>query len=551
MQRDASNVQAIGVGAAMGAVFAASAMYVGQKTGIIDGGNIPAALLAFGILSALVRRRASRDAGNLVQTTSSSAAMMSITGGLIGPVAAMSLDGSTPSLPLVVVWGIALGTVGVLLAVPLRAAFIKQDGLPFPSGSATAHVLEDVYRGARSASSRVRMLAIAGVLAFVFAFVRSHLTWIPEMYVFPVVLGGVAADAIALGVAWSPLLLGIGYFSGARAAVSLVAGAAIAWLVIAPQLVSATIAQPDYFSLLGWLLFAGTGLMVGGSVVSLVATVRDLRTGIRTISQAGGFRMTRAHMIALVLGAVVVVVLGTLTFDVNPLIPLLSLILSALLVTAAAHAMGETDNTPAGPLGGFAQLVIGAAAPGSSAAPLSGGGVVNGTLMHASMMLQNWKTGLRVGTSPSTQLVAQLVGVVVGAIVCAAVFLLLQAAYGLGTEAMPAPAAQSWRATAAVAQNGLSSMPAWAPLGAAAGFVAGIVFSLRPIARFAPSPVAMGLAFILPPYLSLTIAVGGFLSWIVARRSRQFADEQGFAIASGLIGGEAIAGLVIAVLLLR
>jgi len=166
------------------------------------------------------------------------------------------------------------------------------------------------------------------------------------------------------------------------------------------------------------------------------------------------------------------------------------------------------------------------------------------------MMLQNWKTGARVGTPPSAQLVAQLVGVVVGAITCAGVFALLQAAYGLGTEAMPAPAAMSWKATADIAQHGISSMPRYAPIGAAVGFALGCVLTLKPIAKYAPSPVAMGLAFMLPPSLSFTIAIGGLAYWCIARVSKRYADEESFALASGLIAGEALAGLAIAVLLL-
>ncbi|MGE0396843.1 MAG: OPT/YSL family transporter [Kofleriaceae bacterium] len=554
MPRDASlSIRAIVVGAVFGIAFAAAASYVGQKTGFIDGGNIPAALLGFGALSLALRRRPSMDDGNVVQTVSSSAAMMAITGGLIGPVAAMALEGSRvpmPSLLLVVIWGIALGVAGTLMAVPLRAAFIKDGGLPFPSGVATAEVLEDVYERGSSATSRVRFLAIGGVIAFAFAFVRSHLGWIPEMYVLPVTLGGISAEAIALGVGWSPLLAAVGFLAGPRIAIALTLGSVIAWLVIAPQLVAAGIAQPDYFSLLGWLLFAGTGLMIGGTVPSLIGTWRSLRAGLREVSASGGFHMTRRHVIALAVSGAAVVVLGTIAFDVSPIIPLFALVLSALLSAAAAHAMGETDNTPAGPLGGFAQLVIGASAPGGIAAPLSGGGVVNGTLMHASMMLQNWKTGARVHTPPRTQLIAQLVGVVVGAIVCAVVFMLLHAAYGLGTEAMPAPAAVSWKATAEIAEHGISAMPNYAALGALLGFIAGVILSLKPVATYGPSPVALGFAFILPPYLSLTIAIGGLVYWIVARRSKKAADEQGVALASGLIGGEALAGLVIAALLL-
>jgi len=529
---DAISIRAIVVGAVFGIAFAGAAMYAGQKTGLIDGGNIPAALLAFGVLTTVLRRRPSMDDGNIVQTVSSSAAMMSISGGLIGPVAAMSLEGSgttMPSVALVIAWGVAVGVVGTLLAVPLRAAFVTRGALAFPSGVATAEVLEDVYRGNGSARSRVRLLAVGGVAAFAFAFVRSRLGWIPEMYNLPVAVGAIPAEAIGLGVGWSPLLGAIGFLAGGRTAISLLVGSAIAWLAIAPQLVSAGIAQPDYVSLLDWLLFAGTGLMLGGTLASVVATWRDLRGALREVSAAGGFRMTRHLAIGLAVASIAVVVFGTIAFDVNPLIAVFALLLSALLVSAAAHAMGETDNTPAGPLGGFAQVVVGAVAPGGTAAPLSGGGVVNGTLMHASMMLQNWKAGARVGTSPHAQLVATLVGVVVGAITSAAVFALLQAAYGLGTEAMPAPAAMSWKATALIAKHGVSAMPAYAPIAAAIAFVVGIVLTLKPIAKYAPSPVAMGLAFIMPPYLSITIAIGGIVYWLVARRSKKTADEQGIA----------------------
>ena len=550
MNREAT--KSIVVGALLGVLFASSAMYAGQKTAVIDGGNIPAALLGFGVLTAILGRRASKDAGNLAQTTSSSAAMMAISGGLIGPVAAMALEGGqAPSLLLVVAWGVAVGIVGTLLAVPLRAAFIKDDGLPFPSGVATAEVIEDVYRVAGSASSRLWVLAIGGVFAFLLGFVRSRLGWIPEIYVPPIVIGGITAEAIGLGIGCSPLLVAIGYLSGPRTGLSLVIGSTIAWAVIAPRLVAAGIAEADYFSLLNWQLFVGTGLMLGGSLVSVVGSYRSLRAGLRRMSSTGGFSVTRGHALALGVSSLAVVVLGTVTFDVSPFIPLLALVLSGALAAAAAHAMGETDNTPAGPLGGFAQLVIGGVAPGGVAGPLSGGGVVNGTLMHASLTLQNWKTGSRIGTSPGTQLIAQLVGVVVGAITCAAVFMLVEAAYGLGTPAMPAPAAQSWKVTATLAQHGVSAIPEGALIGTAIAFVVGVVFSLQRIAKYTPSPVAMGLAFILPPYISLTIAIGGLAYWLTARRSKPIADGHGVVLASGLIGGEAIAGLLIAALLLR
>lgn len=541
------SLRAIAIGTLLGALFAGAATYAGHKTSIVDGGNIPAAIVAFGILSVVLGRRPTAHDGNIVQTVSSSAAMMALSGGTIGPVAALVLAGRTPSPYLVVAWGIAVGVVGCLLAVPLRGAFVTRGALPFPSGAATAEVLRAIYIGGRSAAGHLRGLAIGAAVAFAFAFARTFFGWIPEFTALPVTVGLVPAAAIGLGIGWSPLLAGIGYLAGARIAISLVVGAAIAWLVIAPQLVAAGIATPDYGSLVNWLLWSGTGLMVGGTIGGIASAWRDMRASLRDVTAANGLQMTARYAVGLAVAAAAVIVLGTVAFDVHPVMPALGLVLSVVLCAAAARAMGETDNTPAGPIGGFAQVVIGAIAPGGIDAPLAGGGVVNGTLMHSAMMLQNWKTGALVGTPPRPQLIAQLVGVVVGAIACGGATLLIISAYGLGTEAMPAPAAVSWKATAELVQEGVSAMPAYAPVGAAIALVLGIVLSARPIARYAPSPVAMGMAFILAPYLSFTIALGGLVSWLVARRWRTFAGEGGIALASGAIAGEAIAGLLIAV----
>ncbi|MBA3391641.1 MAG: OPT/YSL family transporter [Deltaproteobacteria bacterium] len=560
------SVRTLGVGALLGMVFAGAAVYAGTKTGIVDGGNIPAALLAFAILTAITRTRARPHDGNIVQTVSSSAAMMAITSGLVGPIAAMALDGSAPAPAGVVVWGVAVGVLGSLMAIPLRAAFIVRGTLPFPSGAATAEVLDSVYSGAAAAGGRIRMLALGAVLAAAIAFARSFAGWIPELTVIPLTVGAVPAAAIYMGIGWSPLLVGIGYLAGARVAIALVLGGVIAWFVIAPQVVAANIAAPDYVSLVTWLLWPGAGLMVGGTVGGIVSAWRGLRAGLREVraSHAAAqhaahdaahdkFRTTRGHVVAMVIAALAIIVLGVLVFDVHPAVTMLGLGLSIVLCAAAARAMGETDNTPAGPLGGFAQLVVGAVAPGGIAAPLSAGGVVNGTLMHSAMLLQNWKTGVLVGSRPRPQLVAQLVGVVVGGVTCALAFELIRGSYGLGNDVMPAPAAQSWKATAELVQHGVSALPAGAPVAAAIAFVAGIALALAGSTRWlawVPSPVALGMAFILPPYLSLTIAIGGCVRWLVERRHRAWAATHGIALVSGLIAGEALAGLAIAALII-
>ncbi|MDQ3369270.1 MAG: OPT/YSL family transporter [Myxococcota bacterium] len=548
----ALSVRSLTVGSLLGVVFAGASMYAGTKTGIVDAGNIPAALVAFTVLSAITRTRPRPEDGNLVQTVSSSAAAMALSGGLVGPIAALSLAGRELALPGVIVWGIAIGVLGCLMAIPLRAAFIVRGTLPFPSGTATAEVLSQVYAGGATARGRIRWLLGGAVAAALFTFARSYLGWIPEYTLLPVTLGALPAAAVYLGVGWSPLLASLGYLAGPRIAYALVLGSAAAWLGLAPQLVGAGLADPDYGSLVNWLLWPGVGLMLGGTLGGVVTTWRGLRIGLREVHAAAAtdFRTTRRHVIALVIAAIAVVALGAAVFGVHPAITVLGLALSALLCAAAARAMGETDNTPAGPLGGFAQLVVGGAAPGGIDAPLAAGGIVNGTLMHSAMLLQNWKTGALIGAPPRPQLIAQLVGVVVGAVASALAFELIRRGYGLGNEAMPAPAAQSWKATAELVQHGLSALPAHAPLAAALGLGAGIVLGLGGRFRAVPSPVALGMAFILPPYLSVTIALGGLCHALAARRYPAHAAVQGIALVSGLIAGEALAGLAIAALML-
>lgn len=533
------------VGGLIGSLFAAIAMYAGSKIGLIDGGNVPAAILAFAALSAL-SRRPTIHAGNLVQTMSSSAAMMAITGGMIGPLAAMHFANLAISIPLAIAWGIALGVIGSLAAVRLRDAFITRGKLPFPSGIATASVLTAVFVE-RTASRQLWLLIAGASLAFTMVTLRGVFDLFPETLALPWAIGGLVPSEIGLGISTSPLLVGAGYLGGARTALSLALGAVIAWFVVAPLLVASGIADRSFGELFNWLMWPGTALMLGGTVGPIIATWRDLRRSLRDVA-ASDARYTTRDLTILVFAIVGVTVIGLIAFGIHPGLTLCGLALAAMLLSPAARANGETDNTPAGPLGGFGQVVIGMASSGGISTPLAGGGAINGVLMHAAMMLQNWKTGALVGSSPRRQLSAQLAGVAIGAVTCVATFALLDRAYGMGSEALPAPAGRSWLATALLVQHGVAALPPSAPIAAAAAFAAGIALSIPKLAERAPSPTALGLAFMVPATTSLTLALGGLIAAVIGGRSKLRHD--GLSVAAGAIAGEALAGLMIAVLII-
>jgi uncharacterized oligopeptide transporter (OPT) family protein len=245
-----------------------------------------------------------------------------------------------------------------------------------------------------------------------------------------------------------------------------------------------------------------------------------------------------------------VIAIGWFAFGVGPIFGVLAIVLAGVFATAAMHATGETDNTPAGPLGGLAQIVVGGVGPGGVSTPLFAGGVVNGIASHSAQMLDAWKTGSMVDGKPRPLLVAQLIGIVGGVLGAATAYWLLARAYGVGSEVMAAPTAQSWKVTADTAAHGASGMPSGAPWAAliagAAGIVLAVVDRIPRARRFAPSAIAMGIGFILHASESVSLALGAIGFAIVARVAPGWSERIGPAFASGLIVGEGFAGVAIA-----
>ena len=158
------------------------------------------------------------------------------------------------------------------------------------------------------------------------------------------------------------------------------------------------------------------------------------------------------------------------------------------------------------------------------------------------------KAGQRLGASPRAQLLAQLVGALVGAAVVVPVYALVRAAYPLGSEAMPAPAALAWKATAEAAQG---AAPFARPLileATALAAIAGVLLTLleRRGLRFLPSATALGAAFVLPAFLSTTILAGALLFAAASRARRAWSDTHGASLAAGGIAGESLLGLALA-----
>jgi uncharacterized oligopeptide transporter (OPT) family protein len=540
------SVRAIGFGIAVGAVLAAANVYAGLQIGFIDGGTAVIVLLAFALFGAGVRRFSAREA-NVAQVAGGSAAMMALAAGVVGPIPALAMSGLEVPAPAILVWSAALAVLGTVIAIPFRRGFIEVRKLAFPSGRAGGELIRKLFAEGGQRGRAVLVLAAAAAMAVAVMIARDVLGWIDPGWMLPLSVAGIPAASLGLGVGFSPLLVGLGVLVGLRVGVSLLIGAVVAWAVIAPELVHRGVATADYGAIVTWTLWPGAALMVASSLTTLALGWRDL-VGAWSAQEQGGWGTGPKLAIA---GSVLAILLvGWLWFDVSPLFAGLAVILAAIFTVAAMQATGETDQTPAGPLGGVTQVIVGAVGPGGVAAPLHGGGVVSGVAGHGSQMMQAWKAGEIVGSNPRALVVAQLAGVAVGAVACVIAYWLIQEAYGIGTSAMPAPPAVTWKATADAVARGTEGMPPGAPMAALIAAAAAILLTVlerRPgLRRLLPSPVAMGIAFIVPATTGATLALAAILFGLIALRVRGWYEENGAALASGLIVGEAVTGLVLA-----
>jgi uncharacterized oligopeptide transporter (OPT) family protein len=373
---------------------------------------------------------------------------------------------------------------------------------------------------------------------------------------------GVSLSSISVGMSCSPLMFSVGMIIGVRNAVSMLVGAVIAWLVAAPLLVrGGVVAGPTFAACSGWLIWPAVGLLLASSFVPLVMDWRALVRSFRDIpallrrrgdgpddAEVERARFRAAKPLFLV-SVIVMVVLGRVVFGVPPLIVIVGLLLALVLANVCARSAGETDIAPMGTIGTMTQIMFTGNGPVPS---LIAGSITAGVATQTSQTLWAFKAGDRLRASPRAQLWAQLLGAAVGAVVAVPVYLVMTSAYGIGTEAMPAPSAMSWKATAEAVRGGLSAMPPHAPLAGAVAFAVGALLCvLAPTraGRFLPSPAALGLAVMSPFPLSLTAALGGVMLYGIKRLRPETSDATLMATAAGGIAGESVVGVVIAALI--
>jgi putative OPT family oligopeptide transporter len=540
---------------------------------------------------------------NIVQTSAS--AGEALAGGVIFTIPALVMLGVWQHFDYLQTSLVAAlgGTIGVLFTIPLRRALVVESTLKFPEGIATAEVLKVGDRGGIEA----RYIAWAGVAGALFKMGEVGLRlWGSAVRV----AGRVGQSVVYGGCNLSPALVAVGYILGLRVGVLVFAGGAINWLLVIPWL-AATNDWPTYqlaggdwraflttdVSLVGlpveplaWATrlwqaqtrYLGVGSMAVGGLWALVKMRHSLSRGVRAglVAYSARHQLSASprterdipiHWVGLALLISAVPVVGLVYWATRSawlaLLLAVVIMVAGFLFSAVAGYMAGLVGSANNPISGItiatvlasSFLLLALMGPENSAGPATAiliGAVVSCTAAIASDNMQDLKAGRIVGATPYKQQVMQWLGVIVAAMVIAPTLSLLAHAYGIGVPSLEHPhplKAPQASLMAEVAKSVFHGGMPWHMV------VMGVALALALIgldtflehrqSSFRTPVLAVAVGLYLPLELSVPILLGGVVGWAASRLTKtpEPAERRGLLVAAGLITGEAIVGILMAI----
>ncbi len=574
--------RALFAAAIVAAIMGASYPYIVLKLGFGPNVSVVSAFFGFVILSLLSRRNYDRWQNNIVQTAGTSAAQTAFMCGVLAAfdmlraskIVSFHLD---PSPIQVFVWLTCASLLGVLLAAPMRRHFVVDEKLPFPDGMAAGETLIvlDPPRGLprgdpeRLLARRAATVLMAGLLASgLVMLLRTDakiFTVIPEGWdPGAVTLGAAGASfvvaSMGVGTAYSLLSIGSGLIVGFRVNLWLLVGGVIGW-IIAPWLLIGHHILPDHASrtqVLYWVMWPGIGMIMAGGLAALFLRWRLLIEAFKGLAAASAtsheFPLKWIGVGVAVL-TIALCLLQKLFFGLPMWMTLLAVVLSAPLMLVGLRALGETNWGPIGALSNLMQGLFAVVAPGNVSANILGNGTTGTIAVTSEGLIQDYKAGHMIGSTPRSMTIAQLLGAPIGAAALALVYPALVKTYGIiGEHAqLAAPGARRSAGFAELLSAGISKLPQsalWAMLAAA---ILGVVFAIMEthprLKRWTPSPTGLSLGVLLPFSSMAAMFVGAVGGLIWQRASPRSAGNYLIPLASGLIAGEAMVAVIVPVLL--
>ena len=579
--------KAIFLGILLSMILAAANAYLGLFAGMTVSASIPAAVISMAILKQFKNSNILEN--NIVQTAASA-----------GESLAAGVIFTLPALVLMGYWGDGFdylevakisaigGVIGVLFTVPLRRALILKAKLKYPEGVATAAILEAGMKtksnGSNDDSNNINIIAFSSILGGTLKLLEQGFgMWkatIQGATVLTATRAGntVGASIFSISTSISPSLISVGYIVGRNIGILVVSGGLFSWLVAIPIYSAiygfkgeATSAAAEIWN--SQIRYLGIGAMVVGGVWSLVELFKPMIQGIKASIDAlkisnntknvpleeQDFPINYVGYSLLVLLIPVFLLYLDILNDINIsiLLTLVMMVFGFLFSSVAAYMagiVGSSNNPISGVtiatilFSSFLLLLLGKDSIAGASAAIMIGAVVCCAAAIGGDNLQDLKTGHILGATPWKQQVMQIIGTLSSALVLGLVLDILHTAYTIGSPTLSAPQATLMKS---VAEGVFSGDLPWLMVGL--GCIIGLIIisidlrQKKNRSNFRVPILAVAVGIYLPIELTIPIFIGGMISHLSKiSNANETSKRRGLLIASGLITGEALIGIGVA-----
>lgn len=564
-------VTSILLGVFLAILFGGANAYLGLRVGMTVSASIPAAVISMGVIRVILRKESILE-NNMVQTIGS--AGESLAAGAIFTMPALFMwaaesGTAAPSLIKIALIALCGGVLGVLFMVPLRTALIVEEHgtLPYPEGMACAEVLLAGEQGGAKAST---VFAGLGIAAF-YKLIADGFCLFPSEVDYEIT----AYRGSGIGMDVLPALAGVGYICGAKVSSYLLAGGVTGWFVLMPMIAlfggdaviypaTKPISQMHPSDIWGnYIRYIGAGAVAAGGIISLIKSlpliVKTFTQAMKGYKKGGAYNQERTNqdlsMTVVLIGIGIIAIAMWLIpeIPVNVFGAIIIIIFGFFFATVSSRMVGlvGSSNNPVSGMA-IATLLISTIllkATGNIGMPGMVSAITIGSIIciiaaMAGDTSQDLKTGYILGATPKKQQIGELIGAVASAVAIGGVLYLLNAAWGYGSTQLPAPQATLMKM---VVEGVMGSNLPWTLVFAGVGIA--IVVEILGIPVL---PFAVGLY--LPIHLSTPIMAGGLLRWFFenkkkfsSEKEKKHVVENGVLYTSGLIAGEGLVGILLAV----
>ncbi|WP_394268469.1 OPT family oligopeptide transporter [Anaerococcus nagyae] len=556
---------AVILGMLIAIVFGAANAYLGLRVGLTISASIPAAVISMGIVRKILKRDSILE-NNIVQTIGS--AGESLAAGAIFTLPAAFLwesewgDSHYISYLNILLLTLVGGILGVIFMIPLRRALIvKEDGvLPYPEGKACAEVLKAGEESGQDSSVVFKGLGLASL----YKFLSNGLKIFPEGVSYEISAKNFAGTAVGFDAL--PALMGVGYIVGPTISAIMLAGGVLAWFVLMPLLHAfgspelTNLAPSDLWS--NYIRYIGAGAVATGGIISLIKSlpmiVKSFKDSINDLksrdSSSNGDRLDTdisfKVSIILIIVSVILIFLMPST-PVNIIGAIIIVVFGFFFATVSSRMVGiiGSSNNPVSGMS-IATLLIatlilkatGLVGHDGMIAAISIGTIICVIAAIAGDCSQDLKTGYIVGASPKYQQIGEIIGVLTSSLVIGGILWILNTSIGFGTKDLPAPQAVLMKM---IVEGVMSGNLPWDLV-----FVGAAIAIMVELLGISVLPFAIGLY--LPLNTTLGIMFGGVVRLIVDKikaddKSKKDAETNGTLYSAGLIAGEGIMGIILAV----